>query len=302
MKKKIFVFIVIGVVGVFIFVGCSSDGVGGMGGGDGSFDDKGMIMLGFLLLWIDGLSMVYLLQDQFEKIGYMVEMKMFIEVGLLYIGFVQGDVDMYLLVWLEFIYVEYMKKYGDDIEDFGVYYENVKFIFVVLEYFDLILIEDFVGKGGDFDGKIYGIELGVGFIVQMQKMMFEYGLDGEYEFVILLIVVMFIELKIVIDKQEDIVVMLWCLFWVNDVFLVKDFEDFKGVMGEVEGLYFLGIDGFVDEFFEVVELIKKIKFDDEQYGVFEDFVVNEYGEGKEVDVVDVWFEQYGDQFDWIVIS
>ncbi|MBR7200497.1 glycine betaine ABC transporter substrate-binding protein, partial [Pseudomonas sp. 14A] len=107
----------IGVAGALTLAGCSSDGAGGTGGGDGSSDDKGTITLGFLPSWTDGLSTAYLLQDQLEKIGYTVEMKTLTEAGPLYTGLAQGDVDMYPSAWPELTHAEYMKKYGDDIED-----------------------------------------------------------------------------------------------------------------------------------------------------------------------------------------
>lgn len=47
-----------------------------------------------------------------------------------------------------------MEKYGDDIEDLGKYYENAKLTLAVPEYSELNSIEDLVGKGGEFDGKI----------------------------------------------------------------------------------------------------------------------------------------------------
>ena len=64
-------------------------------GGDGGEESKGTITLGFLPSWTDGLSMAYLLQDQFEKLGYTVEMQTLTEAGPLYTGLAQGDVDMY---------------------------------------------------------------------------------------------------------------------------------------------------------------------------------------------------------------
>ena len=302
MKKKILAITALGAAAALTLAGCSSDGAGGTGGGDGSSDDKGTITLGFLPSWTDGLSTAYLLQDQLEKIGYTVEMKTLTEAGPLYTGLAQGDVDIYPSAWPELTHASYMEKYGDDIEDLGKYYENAKLTLAVPEYSELNSIEDLVGKGGEFDGKIYGIEPGAGLTAQTQKMMPEYGLDGEYELVTSSTAAMLTELKTATDKQEDIVVTLWRPFWANDAFPLKDLEDPKGAMGKAEGLHFLGTDGFAEEFPEAAELIEKIKLDDEQYGALEDLVVNEYGEGKEADAVDEWLKQYGDQFDWTVTS
>jgi len=302
MKKKILAITALGVAASLTLAGCSGDGAGGTSGGSGDAEDKGTITLGFLPSWTDGLSTAYLLQDQLEKIGYTVEMKTLTEAGPLYTGLAQGDVDMYPSAWPELTHAEYMDKYGDDIEDLGKYYENAKLTLAVPEYSELTSIEDLVGKGAEFDGKIYGIEPGAGLTTQTQKMLPEYGLDSEYELVTSSTAAMLTELKTATDKQEDIVVTLWRPFWANDVFPVKDLEDPKGAMGKAEGLHFLGTKGFAEEFPEAAELIEQIKLDDEQYGALEDLVVNEYGEGKEADAVDAWLKEYGDQFDWTVTS
>ncbi|MFK4762175.1 glycine betaine ABC transporter substrate-binding protein [Microbacterium sp. ZW T5_45] len=286
--------------------GCASDGAGGTielaggGGSAGGGGDKGTITLGFLPSWTDGLSTAYLLQDQLEKLGYTVEMQTLTEAGPLYTGLAQGDVDVFPSAWPEVTHAEYMDTYGDSIEDLGTYYDNARLTIAVPEYSDIDSIEDLVGAGSTFDGKIYGIEPGAGLTAQTQKMMPEYGLDGEYQLVTSSTAAMLTELKSATEKQEDIVVTLWRPFWANDAFPVKDLEDPKGAMGEAEGLHFLGTLGFADEFPDAAELIQQIVLDDEQYGSLEDLVVNEYGEGQEAAAVDAWLEKYGDQFDWVV--
>jgi glycine betaine/proline transport system substrate-binding protein len=303
-KRRIMTIAAIGAAGALALSGCASDGAGGtieLGGGGGSTGgggDKGTITLGFLPSWTDGLSTAYLLQDQLEKIGYDVELKTLTEAGPLYTGLAQGDVDLFPSAWPEVTHAEYMKTYGDSIEDLGTYYDNARLTIAVPEYSELTSIEDLAGA--DLGGKIYGIEPGAGLTAQTQKMLPAYGLDGEYELVTSSTAAMLTELKSATEKQEDIVVTLWRPFWANDAFPVKDLEDPKGAMGKAEGLHFLGTKGFADEFPEAAELIEKIKLDDEQYGALEDLVVNEYGEGKEADAVDAWLKEYGDQFDWTV--
>lgn len=304
MKKKILAITALGAAATLALAGCSGDGMGGTGGGSdsgsGGGGDKGTITLGFLPSWSDGLSTAYLLQDQLEKIGYTVEMKTLTEAGPLYAGLAQGDVDIYPSAWPELTHKSYMDEYGDNIEDLGAYYENAKLTIAVPEYSKLNSIDDLAGKGAQFDGKIYGIEPGAGLTAQTQKMMPEYGLDGEYELVTSSTAAMLTELKSATDAQEDIVVTLWRPFWANDAFPLKDLKDPKGAMGEAEALHFLGTKGFAKEFPEAAELIGKIKLDDQQYGSLEDLVVNQYGEGREAEAVDAWLEQYSGDFDWVV--
>ena len=306
-KSRITTLAALGAATALALSGCASDGAGGtieLGGGGGNAGggtgDKGTITLGFLPSWTDGLSTAYLLQDQLEKIGYTVEMKTLTEAGPLYTGLAQGDVDVFPSAWPEVTHAEYMKTYGEQIEDLGTYYDNARLTIAVPEYSELETIDDLVGKGGDLGGKIYGIEPGAGLTAQTQKMMPEYGLDGEYELVTSSTAAMLTELQSATDKEQDIVVTLWRPFWANDAFPVKDLEDPKGAMGDAEGLHFLGTKGFAEEFPEAAELIEKIQLDDAQYGSLEDLVVNEYGEGREAEAVDAWLEENGADFDWVV--
>ncbi|WP_309064948.1 glycine betaine ABC transporter substrate-binding protein [Microbacterium sp.] len=297
--KKITTVLALAATASVALTGCVSDGAGGTGGpgatgGADSGGDKGTITIGFLPSWTDGLSTAYLLENRLEAIGYDVEMKTLTEAGPLYTGLAQGDVDIYPSAWPELTHAEYMKTYGDEIEDLGAYYDNAKLTLAVPEYSDITSIEQLRGKGAQFDGQIIGIEPGAGLTAQTQKMLPEYGLDGEYELVTSSTAAMLTELKEATEKKEDIVVTLWRPFWANDAFPIKDLEDPKGAMGESEALHFLGTAGFSEEHPDAAELIESIKLDDEQYGALEDLVVNEYGEGKEREAVEAWLEKYPD--------
>ncbi len=299
MKKKITALLAMGAIGSLALAGCASGGAGGTGGAGGDADggstgDKGTITLGFLPSWTDGLSTAYLLENKLEEIGYDVEMKTLTDAGPLYTGLAQGDVDIYPSAWPELTHKKYMDEYGEDIEDLGTYYENAKLTIAVPEYSELTSIEDLKGKAADYDGKIIGIEPGAGLTEQTTTMLEETGLNSEYELVTSSTAAMLTELKKATDANEDIVVTLWRPFWANDAFPVKDLEDPNGLMGDPEGLHFLGTKGFAEKYPEAAELIESIKLDDEQYGSLEDLVVNEYGEGKEREAVQAWLEENPD--------
>ena len=291
----------LGLTASLALAGCATGNDTAGGDGDSSAEDKGTITLGFLPSWTDGLSMAYLLQDQFEKLGYTVEMQTLTEAGPLYTGLAQGDVDMYPSAWPEVTHVEYMKEYGDDLEDLGAYYDNAKLTIAVPSYMDIDSIEDLKGAADRFDGKIIGIEPGAGLTRQTQEeMMPAYGLDGEYELLTSSTAAMLTQLESAISAQEDIVVTLWRPFWANDTFDVKDLEDPQGAMGDPEALHFLGTEGFSDRCSDAADLIAGIQLDDAQYGSLEDLVVNEYGEGREAEAVEAWIEANPDAFSTII--
>lgn len=273
--------------------GCATDGgdPGTADPGTGG-EDKGTITLGFIPSWTDGLSTAYLLEDQLGKLGYTVEMEELTEAAILYAGLANGDVDMYPSAWSEVTHAEYMKEYGDQLEDIGAYYDGAVLTIAVPDYVDIDSLEDLAANVDRFGGRIVGIEPGAGLTgVTQDSMMPAYGLDGSYELVTSSTSAMLTELGNAIDKQEDIVVTLWRPFYAYGLFDLKDLKDPLGAMGEPESLHFLGKLGFSEEFADAAELIAGIQLDDAAYASLEDLVVNEYGAGREAEAIDAWIEQ-----------
>lgn len=272
-----------------IATACGSDS-----SSEGGSDDKS-ITLGIIPSWTDGLSTAYLWQNILEDEGFEVEIEELSEAAPLYTGLANGDVDVYPSGWPDATHAQYMKEYGDDIEDIGTYYDNAKLTFAVPEYSDLESIADLTGNADQFDGKIIGIEPGAGLTaVTKDSVMPAYDLDGDYELVESSTTAMLTELQSAIDAEEDIVVTLWRPFWANSSFPVKDLEDPEGALGPTEGLHTLGRAGFADDFPEVADMMANFKLDDDQYGQLEDLVVNEFGSGKEAEAVDQWLEENPD--------
>jgi len=305
-KSRITTLAALGVAALLALSGCASDGAGGTlelagkapskSSGSG---DKGTITIGFLPSWTDGLSTAYLLQDQLGKLGYDVKLQTLSDAGPLYAGLSQGDVDIFPSAWPEVTQKAYMDKYRGSIDDLGTYYGNARLTIAVPTYSDIDSIDQLKGSASRFGGKVIGIEPGAGLTAQTQKMMPEYGLDGEYQLVTSSTAAMLTELKSATDKKQDIAVTLWRPFWANSAFPVKDLKDPKGAMGKPEGLHFLGAKGFEKKHPDAAALIGKITLDDAQYGSLEDLVVNRFGEGKEPQAIDEWIQEHGGDVDWV---
>lgn len=287
--------VTLGVLALGLTAACGSDDGDTTAGGSGDSGDGGgggTITLGIIPSWTDGLSTAYLWKNVLEGEGYEVKIQELSEAAPLYTGVANGDVDVYPSAWPEVTHASYMEQYGDQIEDLGTYYDNAKLTLAVPEYTDINSIADLTGNADQFDGRIVGIEPGAGLTeVTKTSVMPEYGLDSDYELVTSSTTAMLAELKKATDNEQDIVVTLWRPFWANSEFPVKDLEDPKGALGDPEGLHELGRSGFSEEFPDVAEMMGNMKLDDEQYGMLEDMVVNEYGEGKEAEAVDAWLEE-----------
>ncbi|GAA1489128.1 glycine betaine ABC transporter substrate-binding protein [Brachybacterium sacelli] len=277
---------------------CGGSGDGGSGGGSGSDSGGGAgdtIKLGYISSWSDGLSMAYLLENRLTAMGFKIEHTEISDAGLLYAGLSEGDVDINPSGWPEVTHKAYMDEYGDKIEDLDAWYEGAKLNLSVPGYVDISSIEELVGQGDRFGGRIVGIESGAGLTSATQdSVMPEYGLDEDFELVTSSTPAMLTELGSAIDAEEDIVVTLWTPFWANSTYDVTALEDPKGAFGEAEALHILGRSGFQEDFPEVADYLSQIKISDEQYNALEDKVVNEFGEGKEAEAVEAWLEENPD--------
>ncbi|MDT9595089.1 glycine betaine ABC transporter substrate-binding protein [Nocardioides zeae] len=265
----------------------------GCGSGDDAADDNS-ITLGIIPSWTDGLSTAYLWQHVLEEEGYDVEIQELADAAPLYAGLANGDVDVFPSAWPEVTHADYMDQYEDDLEDIGTYYGNAKLTFAVPTYSDITSIAELPDYVDELGGQIYGIEPGAGLTrTTKESVIPTYGLE-DFTLVESSTAAMLAELQSATDAEEPIVVTLWKPFWANSAFPVKDLEDPEGALGDSEGLHLLGRDGFSEDHSEIAEMMARLDLDDEQYGSLEDMVVNEYGEGREAEAVDAWFEQNPD--------
>lgn len=280
--------------------GCSPSAESG--GDAGGADADKTITLGFLPSWTDGLSTAYLLENQLGKLGYTVKLEEMTEAAVLYTGLAEGDLDMFPSAWPEVTHADYMKTYGDRIEDVGTYYEGAVLTIAVPDYMtDVNSIEDLKGQAGRFGGEIIGIEPSAGLTQQTgDVMMPEYGLDSEYELVTSSTAAMLATLQEKVDKQEDIVVTLWRPFWANDAFPVKDLKDPKGAMGTPEGLHFLGKQTFSEDFPDAAEYISNIKLSDADYAALETLVTGDEYKGDPAGAVEAWLADHADAYPGIL--
>lgn len=253
------------------------------------------VTLGYIPSWTDGLSMAHLWKNVLEDRGYEVEFEEISDAAPLYAGLAEGDVDVYPSAWSEVTHADYMAEYGDDIEDYGAWYDGAVLTFAVPEYTDITSIADLAADPDRFDGRIVGIEPGAGLTrTTKESVMPAYGLEDSFTLVESSTTAMLAELQSAVDAEEDVVVTLWRPFWAYSQFPVKDLEDPEGALGEAEGLHNLARAGFGDDCAEVAGLMEDFTLTDEQYGTLENLVVNEFGEGGYADAVEAWFEENPD--------
>lgn len=136
-----------------------------------------------------------------------------LEVGALYSGVANGDLDLFMDAWLPATHSDYWAQFGDQIDILTTWFEDAPLTWTVPAYVaedGITSIADLAGEGDTFDGQIVGIEAGAGLTrVSMEDVMPAYGLEGEYELVQGSTAAMLAALGNAIDDGDPIVVTLW---------------------------------------------------------------------------------------------
>lgn len=270
-----------------VTAGCGSSSDSASGGADSK-----NITMGVIPGWTDETSTTYLLKNVLEDNGYTVKVTELSDNAPMYTALSQGDIDILSSAWPERTHKSYMDRFGKDLEDIGVYYENATSFLAVPEYSDVKSIDELPGKADEFGGKVVGIEPGAGLTKMTKEAVFPgYGLDSDYKLVLSSTAAMLTELKKATAQEKPIVVTLWKPFWANLAFPVRPLEDPKGAYGEPENLHVLARDGFSEDHPDIAKMLKSFKLNDKQYTTLENTVVNDFGEGEEEQATASWLEK-----------
>ena len=203
--------------------GCSPSG------GSSGATEKKTVKLGYVN-WSEGIAMTNLAAAVLEdEMGYKVELTM-ADVAPVFTSVASGNTDAFLDVWLPVTHEDYMKEYGDKLEDLGVSYENALIGLAVPSYVQVNSIEELNANKDQFGGEIIGIDSGAGIMKATEKAIADYGLD--YKILPGSGPTMTAALKKAIDAKKPIVVTGWKPHWMFARWDLKVLEDPKGVYGD----------------------------------------------------------------------
>lgn len=241
--------------------------------------------------WDEGIASTFLWKEMLEQRGFEVDAKQ-LEAGALYTGLAGGQIDFQTDSWLPVTHASYWDKYQDKLEDMGSWYGPTSLELSVPAYMDGIdSLEDLKGKSAQFKGRIIGIEPSAGMMgILKDKVLKEYGLEGEYEVVDGSTPGMLAELKRAYDKKEPIVTTLWSPHWAYSSYDLKKLKDPKGTWGKGDGVHTLARKGFSAENPEVGKWLKDFEMTEEQLTGLE-AKIQETGKGKEQEAVRAWLKE-----------
>ncbi|MEU9175645.1 ABC transporter permease/substrate binding protein [Streptomyces sp. NPDC048550] len=259
-------------------------GVGGIGKGR-------KISIGYIP-WDEGIASTYLWKELLERRGFRVEAKQ-LELGALFTGMAGGQVDFQTDAWLPVTQAQYWEKYGNKLDDLGSWYGPTSIELSVPSYMkDVTSLADLKGKGGEFKGRIIGIEPSAGAMgILKGKLLKEYGLDGEYQVVDGSTPGMLAELKRAYEKQEPVAVVLWSPHWAYASYDLKKLEDPKGAWGKGDGIHTLARKGFAADEPEVASWLRSFKLTEAQLTGLE-AKIQDSGKGKEQQAVRAWLTEH----------
>ncbi|GAA2443566.1 ABC transporter permease/substrate binding protein [Streptomyces mauvecolor] len=248
------------------------------------------ISLGYIP-WDEGVASTFLWKELLERRGFTVDARQY-EAGALYTGMAGGQIDFETDSWLPTTHAQYWAKYKDKLEDMGSWYGPTSLELSVPSYVkDVNSLEDLKGKGAEFQNRIVGIEPSAGETgILKDKILKEYGLDGEYKVVDGSTPGMLAELKRAYAKKEPIVVPLWSPHWAYNTYDLKKLKDPKGVWGKGDGVHTLARKGFASDNAEVGNWLKNFKMDEKQLTSLE-AKIQSTGKGKEQDAVRAWLKE-----------
>ncbi|MEV5974918.1 ABC transporter permease/substrate binding protein [Streptomyces sp. NPDC051921] len=248
------------------------------------------ISLGYIP-WDEGIASTFLWKELLERRGYEVDTKQ-LEAGALYTGLAGGQIDFQTDSWLPVTHAQYWEKYRNKLEDLGSWYGPTSLELSVPSYMkDVNTLADLKGKAGKVKGRIVGIEPSAGMMgILKDKVLKDYGLEGEYQVVDGSTPGMLAELKRAYDKKEPIVVTLWSPHWAYSTYDLKKLQDPKGSWGKGDGVHTLARKGFAAENPEVGAWLKNFKLSEQELTGLE-AVIQETGKGKEQEAVRTWLDR-----------
>ncbi|MER7824207.1 ABC transporter permease/substrate binding protein [Streptomyces sp. NPDC096097] len=242
--------------------------------------------------WDEGIASTFLWKELLERRGYKVDARQ-LEAGALYTGLAGGQLDFQTDSWLPVTHAKYWEKYGSKLEDLGSWYGPTSLELSVPSYMkDVRSLADLKGKGDQFKGRIIGIEPSAGEMsILKDKVLGDYGLDGEYKVVDGSTPGMLAELKRSYEKKEPVAVVLWSPHWAYSSYELTKLEDPKSAWGKGDGIHSLARKGFAQDEPKVAEWLKSFKLTEEQLTGLE-AKIQETGKGKEQQAVRAWLQDH----------
>ena len=187
-----------------------------------------------------------------------------VDVGPVYTGLAEGDIDAFLAAWLPGTHKSYVEKFKDEIVKTGANFIGAKIGLVVPEYVDIDSIKELNANAEKFDNKIVGIDSGAGIMKATRKAIKHYNLD--LKLISSSGPAMTAALKDAISNKEWVVVTGWKPHWKFAKWDLKFLKDPAKLYGTSENIYSFLHPGFSGEYPRVASFLHDFRMSSQQLG------------------------------------
>ena len=208
--------------------------------------------------WDDARANTFVLKQVLESEGYEVE-TVSADLGGVYQGVAQGDLDAYASAWLPITQGNYWERYGEDLDYVTNISSGARIGLVVPSYVPVDSIDELNANREEFGEVIQGIEPGAGIMVTTEEAIVEY--DLEYELVGSSTTGMATQLQNAINDEEWMVVTLWQPHWTFARMDLKFLEDPQNVYGSGDNIVVVARKGLEEDRPEVYEILSRYEME-----------------------------------------
>jgi glycine betaine/proline transport system substrate-binding protein len=224
----------------------------GMAAGSGHTQET--IKMG-TMSWEDLASITGITKKVLEDAGYTVEVTSFSEWGIAYAALVKGDIQV-LASLTDYVAQDYWDRNKNRLEKISPVSHGLYQAFAVPTYVTIDSVEQLNEAADKFNNKIIGVEPGSGLMREATDAVSEYGL--KLQVVEGSTAGMTAALKSAYDRQEWIAVTLWEPSWMVKKFDTKYLQDPKGVFPPPQTYYWIGQEGFSEEYPHAREVMASV--------------------------------------------
>jgi glycine betaine/proline transport system substrate-binding protein len=192
-----------------------------------------------------------------------VDLKL-LEVGPVYQGVANGELDAFLDVWLPTTHKTYWDQYKNQVVDLGRWYEGTASLGLgVPDYVKAQSIEDLNDYRDEFGGEIIGIESGAGIMRIVEEQAIP-GYELDYDLVASGTPAMLSQLKQALQDKQPIVFTAWKPHWMFLSYDIRYLDDPKEEMGGSEQLSAIARKGLEEDSPKAFQLLDNIDLSEQQ--------------------------------------
>lgn len=230
---------------------------------------KKEITIGYIP-WDEAVAVTFLWKELLEEKGYKVKAVQS-DVAPLFSGVAQGNIDLFLDVWMPTTHSSYMERFGKQVDVLGTWYDQADSGLAVPDYVDVQSIADLKNKKDEFNEKIISIEPGSGINgLTKDHAMPSYGLT-DWSLVESSTAAMLSELDKAIANEEPIVVTLWRPHWAFEKYNLRYLKDPKNTMNPTgpEKIQSISKKAFKEDYPEAAKWLKDFSISADQLASLE---------------------------------